>query len=148
MLKYIPSFLFPRLLLSGFTLSAMVLMGCSTSHDHSTFGTLLTHIRDDGSKLFVFTSKPPRRLPKQIQNDNSPPSRVMRRQRSSGRTGKDALEQVYKTLEKRLEEARYCREGYLPLGSYLEFGQFEIRGECQETATKEDRLLFRGGTVY
>lgn len=154
------------LLFSTILLSLMFLSGCSSpKSDLSKLGTLRTHIRDDGTKLFVFTSKQPRRTPGQIkpgkpQNGSADrpgtrqprrsdqPDRVSRRQNTGGRTGEGFREHLLKALEERLEQTGYCREGYLPLGTYLEFGQFEIRGECQETATKEDRLLFPGGPVY
>lgn len=167
MAKFTFSFLSSILLFTGLALFLTALVGCSSSKDHSALGTVLTHIRDDGSKLFVFTSKTTRRVPRQVQegnpqtglphpsktqtqpNKSAQRSRMARRQNSGGRTGNALLLiHLLKALEQRLEHTGYCREGYLPLGSYLEFGQFEIRGECRETATKEDRLMFPDGTVY
>lgn len=158
-----------------FLLSLLIIIGCSSSKpDLSNIGTLRTHIRDDGTKLFVFTSQRPRRTPKQAGENTKgsaektgrgqsqrpsqrPPQqksrqpqqtdRTSRRQNNGGRVNNGFREHLLKALDERLEQTGYCREGYLPLGNYIEFGQFEIRGECQETATKQDRVLFPGGPV-
>ena len=47
-----------------------------------------------------------------------------------------------KMLESKLKESGYCREGYIELTSYFGRGQLEIRGECEEGATEEDRIKF------
>lgn len=56
-------------------------------------------------------------------------------------------ENLYKSLALKLEQTGYCRKGYIPLGSYIEMGQFEIRGECNEIATEQDKLLFPGNRM-
>ncbi len=45
-------------------------------------------------------------------------------------------------LESKLKESGYCREGYIELNSYFGKGKLEIRGECEEGATEEDRIKF------
>ena len=45
-------------------------------------------------------------------------------------------------LESKLKKSGYCREGYIELDSYFGRGQLQIRGECQEGATEEDRIKF------
>ncbi|MFT5162048.1 MAG: hypothetical protein ACI9FJ_000616 [Alteromonadaceae bacterium] len=45
-------------------------------------------------------------------------------------------------LELRLQQSGYCREGYLELNSYFGRGQSQIRGECKEGATEDDRSQF------
>ena len=45
-------------------------------------------------------------------------------------------------LESKLKKSGYCREGYIELGSYFGRGQLQIRGECEEGATEEDRIKF------
>lgn len=141
-------------------LPLIIIAGCSTPKSApGQTGALHTHIRNDGTKLFVFTSRyiprtsarvgsknttgeagqsNPHRAPRQEQHTST----SIRRQNSGGRTGNGFREQILKALDERLAQTGYCREGYLPLGSYIEFGQFEIRGECHETATKQDKVIF------
>jgi hypothetical protein len=45
-------------------------------------------------------------------------------------------------LESKLRESGYCREGYIEHNSYFWKGQLEIRGECEEGATEDDRIKF------
>ncbi|MCW8935580.1 MAG: hypothetical protein OQK98_12715 [Gammaproteobacteria bacterium] len=45
-------------------------------------------------------------------------------------------------LEAKLKTSGYCRQGYIELDSYLLRGQMQIRGECEEGATDEDRIKF------
>ena len=45
-------------------------------------------------------------------------------------------------LKSKLEKSGYCREGYIELDSYFGRGELQIRGECEEGATEEDRVKF------
>ncbi len=45
-------------------------------------------------------------------------------------------------LEAKLKSSGYCREGYIELDSYFGRGELQIRGECEEGATEEDRVKF------
>ena len=45
-------------------------------------------------------------------------------------------------LESKLKKSGYCREGYLEINSYFGRGQLQMRGECKEGATEEDRIKF------
>ncbi len=45
-------------------------------------------------------------------------------------------------LESKLKKSGYCREGYIELDSYFGRGQLQMRGECEEGATEEDRIKF------
>ena len=45
-------------------------------------------------------------------------------------------------LESKLKKTAYCRQGYIELDSYLGKGQLQLRGECEEAATEEDRIKF------
>ncbi len=49
---------------------------------------------------------------------------------------------VYKKLETKLSETGYCRESYIELDKYFVKGRSQIRGECKESATEEDRIKF------
>ena len=45
-------------------------------------------------------------------------------------------------LESKLKKSGYCRQGYIELDSYFGRGQLQMRGECEEGATEEDRIKF------
>ncbi len=53
-----------------------------------------------------------------------------------------AEDMVYEKLETKLRETGYCRESYIELDKYFVKGRSQIRGECKESATKEDRIKF------
>ena len=62
-------------------------------------------------------------------------------------SGKSAYESSMKPyfnemLELKLKKTGYCRDGYIELDSYFGRGQLQIRGECEEGATEEDRIKF------
>jgi len=45
-------------------------------------------------------------------------------------------------LESKLKTTGYCRDGYIELDSTFGRRLLEIRGECEEAATEEDRIKF------
>ncbi|MFT4925494.1 MAG: hypothetical protein ACI8WB_001587 [Phenylobacterium sp.] len=45
-------------------------------------------------------------------------------------------------LNRKLEQTAYCRDGYIELNSYFSRGRSQIRGECKEGATEDDRQTF------
>ncbi len=49
---------------------------------------------------------------------------------------------VYEKLKMKLTDTGYCRESYTELDNYFVRGRSQIRGECIESATKEDRVRF------
>ena len=49
---------------------------------------------------------------------------------------------VYEKLETKLSETGYCRESYMELDNYFVRGRSQIRGECKDSATAEDRMTF------
>ena len=55
---------------------------------------------------------------------------------------KRAREVVYEKLKTKLSETGYCRESYIELDNYFVRGRSQIRGECKESATVEDRMIF------
>ncbi len=53
-----------------------------------------------------------------------------------------AKEVVYEKLKTKLDETGYCRESYIERDNYFVRGRSQIRGECNELATEEDRDLY------
>jgi hypothetical protein len=51
-------------------------------------------------------------------------------------------ERFFEKLDEKMDETGYCREGYTVLDNYFIKGRAQIRGECKDSATKEDRLMF------
>ena len=51
-------------------------------------------------------------------------------------------EVVYEKLRTKLSETGYCRESYTEIDNYFVKGRSQIRGECKESATEEDRMTF------
>ena len=49
---------------------------------------------------------------------------------------------VYEKLKTKLSETGYCRESYTEINKYFVRGRSQIRGECNESATEEDRMTF------
>ncbi len=49
---------------------------------------------------------------------------------------------VYEKLKTKLSETGYCRESYTEIDNYFVKGRSQIRGECKESATEEDRINF------
>ncbi len=49
---------------------------------------------------------------------------------------------VYDKLDTKLSETGYCRESYMELDNYFVRGRSQIRGECKDSATAEDRMTF------
>lgn len=49
---------------------------------------------------------------------------------------------VYEKLKTKLSETGYCRDSYTEINKYFLRGRSQIRGECNESATEEDRMTF------
>lgn len=51
-------------------------------------------------------------------------------------------EMIYQRLESKLAETGYCREGYMELDFFMSRGQSQIKGECNDGASDNDRKIF------
>ena len=115
---------------------------------------LTTDIKADGLKLFTYqaslvedksnSDKAERPLPHEERMRQM--TQDPREQRRSRKDHEAILEvwgeQVVLGLTKTLEMTGYCREGYYELSRIIESGRGEIRGECKEGATEEDKQKF------
>ncbi|EKE67766.1 hypothetical protein [Gallaecimonas xiamenensis] len=137
------------------TLTPLLLAGCCScgrqapgdqpgdQPEPSTY--FATHISDDGSKRFVFS------LENRRSGGRGQPGRGGPGGRQGGPGGQDTdrapsseqgSEQLDERLEDKLLESGFCRTGYMEL-SRSDSGRFaRIAGECNESASAEDRQAF------
>lgn len=106
-----------------------------------------TDIRSNGIKLFTYKAKLDNKssaLPHQERIQQAiKQSRSKKGQRSIYAPDlSDWTEQIELGLSKTLDMTGYCREGFMELSRMIEVGRAEIRGECNEGATDEDREKF------
>ena len=52
------------------------------------------------------------------------------------------MEAFYDTLREKLFETQYCRNGYIEIDTHETEGRYHLLGECQESASEEDKLKF------
>jgi len=64
-------------------------------------------------------------------------------QRRGTGDGKQGAGRLRKHIEKKLNETGYCREGFFEVDHYNDEGRLYFNGQCNEKATKEDRIFFK-----
>ncbi|TKB05288.1 hypothetical protein E5672_02895 [Alteromonas portus] len=116
-----------------------------------------TKIKQDGTKLFAFS------IPLMQQREGGKgggrggrgqggegggrggrggqDSRGDSSQKSSDNSDRMA-EQLYASLDKKLEETGYCQTGYIEIDTHQTEDRLHLLGECNETASELDRLDF------
>lgn len=111
----------------------------------------VTNITADGLKLFSYTltkAIAPKTRGSQSDRGGRGGGKGGSRSGMGGTkpAGKDMMQSirknVYQILDAKLEEVGYCREGYLEVDSFIGRGYSQIRGECKEGATDQDRIVF------
>jgi len=107
-----------------------------------------TTITDNGSKMFDYQLRIAHQEPsKQRSGGMRPQDDGGSNQRSGNKPERGKMERrfrntAYEKLAIKLQETGYCREGYLELSSDIYRGKAQIRGECREGASPEDRDKF------
>ncbi|RTR36576.1 hypothetical protein EKG38_23460 [Shewanella canadensis] len=109
-----------------------------------------TDIRSNGIKLFTYKAK--LEMPEEGNTELAHQERIKElKKQSRSKSAKrsiytpdlsDWTEQIELGLSKTLDMTGYCREGFMELSRMIEVGRAEIRGECNEGATDEDRERF------
>jgi len=109
-----------------------------------------TDIRSNGIKLFTYKAK--LEIPDDSNTELAHRERINQlKKQSRSKNSKrsiytpdlsDWTEQIELGLSKTLNMTGYCREGFMELSRIIEVGRAEIRGECNEGATDEDRAKF------
>lgn len=137
----------------GFSLSAFLMLTACASAPPPNIPLdeiFVTTIEDNHLKLFVFSVTPPERAgvdgitSDEVRHSGRPPV-----ENSGGRPrpNKSELREqmkeiVYSRLEARLSENGFCRDGFIILESFIDYGKSRIRGECLDGATEEDYKKF------
>lgn len=130
----------PSRLLPGVVVLAILINGCASHRNPPEHFKFATQITDSGLKLFELTyPAPERRISRRppANQQGRPPSP------SSGISEKTLVA----ILETRLQQAKYCRQGYLLLGRHAGETTQRIRGECKEKASDADREQFPGSIL-
>ncbi|AXT37572.1 hypothetical protein D1814_02245 [Alteromonas sp. BL110] len=114
-----------------------------------------TKIKQDGTKLFAFS------IPLMKQRESAkggggrggrgegggrggrggPENRGGSSQKSSDSSDR-MTEQLYASLDDKLEETGYCQTGYIEIDTHQTEDRLHLLGECNETASELDRLDF------
>lgn len=104
-----------------------------------TSTTFTTNIMSDGSKrfLFVLSEHKGKRGSNRDGNRNNIQGSPSRKNRHDTSDNRDTIEAL---LTEKMIETLYCRNGYLEL-EFTQIGErTEFVGECQESASNEDRV--------
>jgi hypothetical protein len=144
------------LLFSLFTLSA-----CSSKIEPKSHAFFRTEIRDDNSKEFTFSvvfSRSKDEASNGMKNASNTQRPDKRRGSGKGRGNRsqddstaaksttktssktEKLQTIFQQhLDLKMKETKYCKAGYLTLEKSFVGAIYSLRGECNESATKEDR---------
>lgn len=96
---------------------------------------LIPEISADGTKFFVFQRNYHRPQPATVQTPVDP---SRRQQLPIGEYD------VTERIDNVLLQTEYCRTGFFELYREQGLQHFEVRGECREAATEEDRQRYDG----
>jgi len=131
---------------------------CSSTPEKEGFSeSFVTQISEDGSKRFQYTLQ--REIPDGGRKRGGRMKGAMKgggmmgaggRGQGGGKNRTDMIAkmqekvkaQAHGSLEEKLAEVEFCREGYMVLHEAFTMGRFQLQGECRDTASEEDRQRF------
>ncbi|APD91682.1 hypothetical protein BM524_05175 [Alteromonas mediterranea] len=117
-----------------------------------------TKIKQDGTKLFAFSI--PLMKPREGAKDGGGRGGRGQGGEGGGRGGRGGrggqenrgsssqkssdrmTEQLYASLDEKLDETGYCQTGYIEIDTHQTEDRLHLLGECNETASELDRLDF------
>ena len=113
---------------------ATLLGGCASFSDNSAkeSATFTTRITEDGTKLFDYIVHPSPRLTNAYQLEG----------KGWKAPWNDINHLIYTMLDNKVAMTGYCRDGFIELNSNFSEELYQVRGECYEAATAEDRTYF------
>jgi hypothetical protein len=131
----------------------IVLGGCATKQKPQIEEKELfaTNIKADDSKLFSFSITAASSKNSGKRGEGKPggrPEGKSKNKPDSAEVYQKNLYELYTKLEYKLAESRYCREGYIEIDTYQADGRMHILGECNDSATPEDRERFANNYGY
>jgi hypothetical protein len=142
------------------------IVACSSNQKNEVSQAYLaTHILDDGSKQFVYSAELPEPAGRGKRGGgNGRPGNVAGNVQGSSSRGLSAgvtagtgggrkagkgsrgrqsgANLLVEALESELKKTGYCRKGFMELDRMMEPSQTFIKGECVETASRNDREEF------
>ena len=147
--------------LTTLSLTAMavttLISGCASKPPMPEIGETFfeTKINPDGTKLFAFsisTPKPEGRGAGGRKGGGGGGRGESRGPRPDGEEGQShggsnnrqeqQMDMLYKALDEKLAETRYCRDGYIEIDTHETEDRVHILGECNDAANELDRLDF------
>ena len=123
----------------------------------------VTNIKDSGAKIFRFsmatapTDEPRGEGPGQRSGGRKgpPPGASQSSGSSVGNAGTQRgdsyskkREALYARLNEKLTNTQYCREGFIEIDTYEALRRFYLLGECNESATEQDKQNFANTYRY
>lgn len=136
----------------------MLLSGCigHPPPHQSEPDQFVTNIKDDGTKLFSFSVDAIPARPDEGKGrgrGEGPPPGAMAKgneqaSRSSAPMPANPMDMLYDKLALTLENNGYCREGYIEIDNYETNNRLHVLGECNETATEQDKTQFANRYGY
>lgn len=116
-----------------------------------------TKIRQDGTKLFAFSIPLMQHRDGAKGGDKGGRGQGGERSGRGGRQGQESregssqrasdssdrmTEQLYTSLDEKLDETGYCQTGFLEIDTHQTEGRLHLLGECNETASELDKIEF------
>lgn len=135
--------------------SVLGLLACSSqpAQKPKVSETFNTEIKSSGLKQFTYTvvdlSKNRESVAayRQKELDRGTKSLDQTREKRNLKTVQDRKrKEIVPLLEAKIVESGFCQGGYRMTNNYFRKNRSEIKGECNDSATKEDRIKFQSTT--
>ena len=111
--------------------------------------TFFTEIKSSGAKHFTYTvvdltgKRESVAAYRQKEVDRGTKSLDETRRKRNLKTVQDKKrKEITPLMEAKIVESGFCQGGYRIINSYFRHNRSEIRGECNDTATNEDKMKF------
>jgi len=133
-------------------ISALGLLACSgqPTQKPKLSETFNTEIKSSGLKQFTYTvvdlsrNRESMAAYRQKEIDRGTKSLDQTREKRNLKTVQDRKrKEIVPLLEAKIVESGFCQGGYRMTNSYFRQNRSEIKGECNDTATKQDRIKFQ-----
>ncbi|NTS78096.1 hypothetical protein HR060_14650 [Catenovulum sp. SM1970] len=139
-----------------FLLASSILIGCAGKKDPQQYRQqFLTQINDDGSKWFKYSASPIFALNKQIKRSIENPNNQVKKEpprsnpkKRNSRSEEKLLESYQALAEQYLEKEGFCSKGYIKLDESLMGNEYFLFAECNESATEQDRSLWKNNPHF